>query len=141
MIVTSGHLCPIHNLYNDPSKENRTSKHQIGGEVDFYVEGMEDRAQEIVSILLNYYQENPLYQGQREWVEFQRYEKPDARVSTPPWLNKEVYIKLCLQEEGRDHDNQHTHPYISIQVRYDRDRQERVLYQWDKAHQGYPRYK
>lgn len=32
VIVTCGHRCPAHNAYSDPTKENRTSKHQIGAE-------------------------------------------------------------------------------------------------------------
>lgn len=140
VIVTSGHSCPIHNTYNDASKENRTSKHQIGAEVDFYVEGMEEKALEIVELLLSYYREHPAYQGHKEWTEFQRYDKADARVTTQPWLNKEIYMKVSLPEEGRDRDNQHPYAYISLQVRYDRERQERVVYSWEKANRGYPRY-
>ena len=61
VIITCGHRCPDHNSYSDPTKENKTSKHQIGAEVDFYVQGMEDRPQEIAGILMRYFQEDPLY--------------------------------------------------------------------------------
>ncbi len=139
VIITCGHRCPLHNTYADPSKDNRTSKHQIGAEVDFYVQGMEDRPQEIVGLIMQYYQENPAYKNDKEYLEFKRYDKPDAHVEIQPWLNKEIFIKLCQKNEGRDADNRHPHPYICLQVRYDRDRKERVLYDWEKANKGYHR--
>lgn len=139
VIITCGHRCPLHNTYADPSKDNRTSKHQVGAEVDFYVQGMEDRPQEIVGLIMQYYQENPAYKNDKEYLEFKRYDKPDARVEIQPWLNKEIFIKLCQKNEGRDADNRHPHPYICLQVRYDRDRKERVLYDWEKANKGYHR--
>lgn len=139
VIITCGHRCPTHNTYADPSKESRTSKHQIGAEVDFYVQGMEDRPQEIIGLLMQYYQESPIYKNQKEYLTFQRYDKPDARVAIQPWMNKEIYIKLNQKHEGRDADNRHPHAYIAIQVRYDRARKERVVYSWEKANKGYPR--
>lgn len=139
VIVTCGHRCPAHNAYSDPTKENRTSKHQIGAEVDFYVQGMEERPQEIVQLLMQYYQEKPEFKNDKEFVEFKRYEKSDTGVSTPPWLNKEIYIKIYQKQEGRDADNRHSHPYVSIQVRYDRSSKEKVLYSWEKANKGYPK--
>src|SRR3989344_2655016 len=47
----------------------------------------------VVSLLMQYYQETPCYQGQKDYLTFQRYEKPDAQVKIQPWFNKEVYIK------------------------------------------------
>jgi len=139
VVITCGHRCPVHNTYADPSKENRTSKHQMGAEVDFYVQGMEDRPQEIVGLLMQYYQEERAYENQKDYQTFQRYDKPDGHVSVQPWLNREVYIKLSQKGEGRDGDNRHPHPYITIQVRYDRARKERVIYDWAKANKSYSR--
>ncbi len=133
VIVTCGHRCPKHNTYSDSSKENLVSKHQIGAEVDFYVRGMEEAPLDIVSLLKDYYKGDPTLQS------FQRYEKNDIRVSTHPWMNKEIFIQLFLPHEGRDIDNSHPYPYISVQVRFDRDAKERVVYEWKKAHLGYPR--
>ncbi len=138
VIITCGHRCPQHNTYSDPSKQNQTSKHQIGAEVDFYVQGMEDSPQEIVGILMQYYQENPIYKKDKEYQDFRRYEAA-TDVSTLPWMNKEIFIKVYQKEEGRDLDNRHPHPYISMQVRYDRQAGEKVVYTWKRAHQGYPR--
>jgi len=139
VIITCGHRCPVHNVYSDPSKENLVSKHQIGAEVDFYVQGMEDRPHEIIGLLMQYYQEVGTFRNDKEYLEFVRYQQPDARVRTQPWMNKEVYIKLYAENEGRDADNRHPYPYICIQVRYDRIKRERVFYDWAKAHKGYPR--
>lgn len=111
----------------------------MGAEVDFYVQGMEDRPQEIIGLLMQYYQEMAAYQNDKEYLEFKRYDKSDAHVRTQPWMNKEIYIKFYGVDEGRDGDNRHPYPYISLQVRYDKTKKERVLYEWAKAHKGYPR--
>lgn len=137
VIITCGHRCPPHNSYADPSKENRISKHQIGAEVDFYVQGMEERPQEIVGILMQYFQENSAYKKDKEAQEFRRL--PTSELATEPWMNKDILIKMFQKNEGRDGDNRHPHPYLSIQVRYDREGKEKVNYSWAKAHQGYPR--
>lgn len=139
VVITCGHRCPTHNAYADPSKENKTSKHQMGAEVDFYVQGMEDRPQEIIGLLMQYYQEMSAYSSQKEFLIFERYDKPDARVAIQPWFNREVFIKLNQKHEGRDADNRHPHPYITIQVRFDREKKERVVFNWEKAAKGYPR--
>jgi hypothetical protein len=138
VIVTCGHRCPTHNTYADLSKENKTSRHQIGAEVDFYVQGMEDQPLEVVSLLMQYYQEHPAFKEAKEWTLFQRAEKAEG-LSTPPWFNKETYIKLYERGEGRDLDNRHPYPYISVQVRFDRTKKEKVVFDWDRAQRGFPR--
>lgn len=137
VVVTCGHRCPGHNAYSDPCKENRVSKHQIGAEVDFYVQGMEDRPLEIAGLLMQYYQETPLYKNDRECLEFKQYGKSETAIQ--PWVNKEIFIQVNQKDEGRDEDNRHPHAYITLQVRFDKERKERVLYEWAKANQGYPR--
>ncbi len=132
VVVTCGYRCPIHNAYAE--KDNPTSKHMIGAEVDFYVEGMEYRPLDVIAYLMQFFQDR------KEDVLFSRYDKQDAHVATPPWYNKQVFIKLYGKMEGRDGDNQHPYPYISVQVRYDRDKKERVVYTWKQAHLGYMRY-
>lgn len=139
VVITCGHRCPEHNTYSDPSTDNQYSKHQIGAEVAFYVQGMENQPEKIVQYLQQYYQEDPRYKGQKEYVEFQRYEKENTNVSTTPWYNKEIFIKLFNKKEGRNFDNRHPYPYISIQVRYDRDLKEKVIYTWEKANRNYHR--
>ena len=140
VIITCGHRCPAHNTYADESIYNLSSKHMIGGEVDFYVKGMEDKPEVIVSLVQDYYKEIKVYQSQNEYQRFQRLDQSKVNISTDPWYNKEILIKLYKSFEGRDFDNQHPHPYLSIQVRYDRDKQERVLYSWEKAFHSFMRY-
>lgn len=135
VIITCGHRCPSHNSYSDPSKENKVSKHQVGAEVDFYVQGMEERPQEIVGLLMQYFQETAPYKNDKESLDFKRYDK--SELALQPWMNREILIKLFQKTEGRDGDNRHPHPYLSIQVRH--DGKERVQYEWAKANQGYPR--
>lgn len=137
VIITSGHRCPDHNRYNDPSPSEQYSKHLIGAEVSFYVQDMQAKPESIIKILQEYFLENPIYQELPEYQEFKRWEKKGGTSSTLPWYNKEVFIKLYKANEGRSFDNRHTYPYISIQVRYDRDLKERVAYSWDKAFRNY----
>lgn len=139
VVITCGHRCPEHNTYSDPSTENQCSKHMIGAEVAFYVQGIEEKPELVIKHLQEFYRETPRYKGQKEFEEFQRYEKDKTNVTTPPWYNKEIFIKLFKKKEGRDFDNRHPYPYISIQVRYDRDLKEKVIYTWDKANRNYLR--
>lgn len=129
VIVTCGHRCPAHNTYSDPSIYNRASKHQIGAEVDFYIEGLENDPEQIISLIQDYYPSKP----------FDRYQKGNLNVRTQPWFNKEIFVKLYHSDEGRDLDNQHPHPYISIQMRYDLTENKHITYTWDKAFKGFLR--
>lgn len=140
VVITSGHRCPDHNTYVDPSTGNNFSKHMIGAEVSFYVQGLEDRPEVSVKLIQDYYKETPKYAGKKDYIEFQRYEKGDSNVAMLPWYNKEVFIKLFNKKEGRNFDNRHPYPYLSIQVRYDYDTQERVIYTWDKAQHNFLRH-
>lgn len=139
VVITSGHRCPAHNSYVDPSSENQYSKHMIAAEVSFYVQGLENKPEAVIQIIQDYYQDQPKYKGLKEYLPFTRYEKSDTNVITPPWMNKEVFIKLFKKDEGRNFDNRHPYPYLSIQVRYDFDKQAKVTYTWDKAHHNYMR--
>lgn len=112
----------------------------LGAEVDFYVQGMELQPDAVVDLILGYFREQAKYEGLSDFQEFKRYEKPLQNVSIPPWYNKEVFIKLIQKHEGRDLDNRHPYPYISIQVRYDFDKREPVSYTWDKAFRNFHRW-
>ncbi len=133
VVITCGHRCPLHNAYADPSKENKTSKHQLGAEVDFYLQGMEDQPLEAVGLLMQYYQEHPTLKQSKEWTSFQRGEGEAV------WSNKEIGIRLYQKHEGRDADNRHPYPYVSVQVKFDRQTKGRVVFDWDRAAKGYPR--
>lgn len=129
VVITCGHCCPDHNLYLDSSTKNESSKHLLGAEVDFYIQGLENSPEKVVEFILNFYKEK--YKGKKEF-EFKRYEK-ETNVKTLPWFNKEIFVKLYKKDEGRDFDNRHPYPYIGLQVLYDLEREEKVSYSWDKA--------
>ena len=74
-MITSGHRCPEHNAYVDPATENQYSKHMIGAEVSFYVQGMENQLEEVLQHVFNYYKETQRYKGLKEYLEFGRYER------------------------------------------------------------------
>ncbi|MBN2479858.1 MAG: DUF882 domain-containing protein, partial [Parachlamydiales bacterium] len=50
VIITCGHRCPKHNQYSDFDSSAKLSKHLIGAEVDFYVEGYEQKYLEILNL-------------------------------------------------------------------------------------------
>jgi len=104
----------------------------IGAEVDFYVSGMENSPDKIVDLIMQFYMENA---GYHNFIHYQNFSRFDGKtnVSTKPWYNKEIFIKLFKKNEGRDFDNRHPYPYVSIQVRFDRELDERVVYTWERA--------
>ncbi|MCH9631046.1 MAG: hypothetical protein S4CHLAM37_10590 [Chlamydiia bacterium] len=136
VVITCGHRCPIHNVYADASRKNQSSKHLVGAEVDFYVQGMEQCPKEVVDIIISYYES----QEEKAYKSFSRYTSADTDVSTNPWYNKEIFIKLYNKNEGRDFDNSHPYPYISLQMRYDKAGKRRVLYNWHQAFNGFLRW-
>jgi hypothetical protein len=139
VVITTGHRCRDHNTYCDPTPANFGSKHMMGAEVDFYIEGMQQQTETLISVIQQYYAEKEPYKGHKEYEKFERYQKEGMNVSTPPWFNKEIFVKLYSATEGRDIDNQHPYPYLSIQVRYDRERDQKVSYD-DVAAKNYLRY-
>lgn len=116
VIITTGHRCMQHNQYADMRSYNWSSKHTVGAEVDFYVQGLEDQPMKVIETLMQYYKDQPEYKN------FTRHVKKNIDVRTEPWINKEIFIKLYEADEGRDHDNLHPYPYISIQLRCDENK-------------------
>lgn len=139
VVITCGHRCPTHNTYSDSSKYNQISKHMVGAEVDFYVKGLEWSPEKVIDILRTYYMEHPKFKDKADFTAFSRFEG-ETNVSTLPWYNKEIFIKLFKKDEGRDLDNTHRFPYLSIQLKWDREENDRVNYSWSKAFNGYLRY-
>lgn len=136
VVITSGHRCPDHNTYVNP--QDPYSKHQVCAEVSFYIQGLEDRPEQVIKHLQAFYTDNPKYKGLKEYLEFKRYDKP-SDTYMHPWFNKEIFIKLYSKKEGRNFDNRHPYPYLSLQVRYDRDLNAKVIYDWRLANQNYQR--
>jgi len=137
VIITSGHRCPKHHEYARRSGEPLASKHLIGAEVSFYLEGMEKEPEKVVKLLTEYYKERNC---DASYGEFQRNIKLSENIRTLPWANKEIIIKLYQPDEGRNFDNRHPNPYLSIQVRYDREKNAPVTFSWDDATKKYLRY-
>jgi hypothetical protein len=136
VIITCGHRCPKHNSYSDLQNNAKTSKHMIGAEVDFYVQGLEDNPEKIIDLIFAYYKESSKYKGLSEFINFNRYQaKTDVAIL--PWYNKEIFIKLYKADEGRDFDNRHPFSYIAIQVLFDINTNQKVNYSWDKAYRGF----
>jgi hypothetical protein len=131
VVITCGHRCPKHNVYVDHAPSNWGSKHMIGAEVDFYVEGLEHEPESIVALIQQFYAEKGPFT--KEFTQFKRYDKEGLNVSSPPWYNKEIFVKLYLPHEGRDLDNQHAYPYLGIQVRYDRSTDSKVVFDQKQA--------
>lgn len=128
VVITSGHRCPEHNRYVNPSPEVATCKHLIGAEVDFYVNGLETKPEVVISRIQEYYASHSDYSKQEAFTKFHRYEKSDSHTKVQPWFNQEVYFKLVGVSEGRDLDNRHGYPYINLQVRWDRQTKTQVHY-------------
>lgn len=133
VIITSGHRCPEHNSYVDSSKDNRYSKHMIGAEVSFYVQGLENDPNRVIDAIRNYYIDD-----EPQYSQFRQYPK-NCNTRAQPWYNKEIFVKLYEKDEGRNLDNRHPYPYISIQVRYDRETEKTVTYSWSDANKNYLR--
>lgn len=133
VVITTGHRCPKHNQYADASNYNAASLHMIGAEVDFYVLGMEEKCHEIVEMIKQYYHEDKEVNKDSDYITFKRYTQKNVNVRIEPWYNQEIFIKLYEADEGRDYDNQHPYPYISIQIRYDRQRKEKVRFNHEQA--------
>ncbi|NGX31742.1 MAG: hypothetical protein K940chlam8_01123 [Chlamydiae bacterium] len=123
VIITSGHRCPQHHRYCT-NNTDLYNKHQIGAKVAFYVKGYEYQPQKILDLIFAFYEKK-----------FMRYQK-ETNVSTLPWYNEEIYIKLYNQDEGRNEDNQHPYPYISIQVRKDLATNKNISYDYKTAYKS-----
>jgi hypothetical protein len=134
VIITSGHRCPAHQAYIDSSPKATGSKHLIGAQVSFYVQGLEAYPEKILQVIFDYYKKSPEYLSEMRYTQFLRYEK-ECDVTEAPWYNKEVFIKLYKKHEGRDFDNRHPWPYINIQVRFDRRKNEPITVSYQKANQ------
>ncbi|KPK32820.1 MAG: hypothetical protein AMS24_03030 [Chlamydiae bacterium SM23_39] len=132
VVVTSGYRCPKHNRY---IRANKRSKHIIGAAVDFYVKDMENEYEKIVDLIFNFYKEKKRYSLKKEFLFLQSKNRTDVKIK--PWYNKEIFIKLYLEKEGRNLDNKHRYPYISIQVRFDLEKGKEVNYSEDRANNIY----
>lgn len=118
--ITAGHRCPKHQRYVNPAYKAQFSKHLIGAEVTFYIEGLEEFPMTVIDLIRTYYETHPTLAADRRYTHFERYEKGNTGTSASPWFNREVFVKLYQSYEGRDFDNNHSYPYLSLQLRHTR---------------------
>jgi hypothetical protein len=131
VVITCGHRCPIHNEYADFSEDNKESNHIIGAEVDFYVQGLEEKPLKVIEHIFDYYKNNQnfkksLFSKSIDYSTFSQREDVLEPILTNPWYNGEIEITLYQKDEKRDLDNRHPYPYISIKVLKDRKTQKTV---------------
>ncbi len=137
VVITTGHRCPTHNTFADRSKKNQYSKHQIGAEVDFYVEGFEESPLEVVRFIMHYYTEHP----ELDYGAFRECKHNSLGLSHPGWYNKEIIVNIKQKDEGRDFDNRHPYPYVTVEIRCDRSEDDKVVeYNWNVANNCYIRF-
>ena len=137
VVITCGHRCPEHNRYADLDQKEASSMHQIGAEVDFYVEGMEEQPYEVARCVMEFYEQSG--QSAKD-ARFHVCTANPRSLQHPGWYNQEVILRVFQQDEGRDFDNRHPYPYLSLQVRRDRSQGKRVEYTWARAQNGVRRY-
>jgi hypothetical protein len=133
VVITCAHRCPKHNLYADSSDTYQRSKHQVGAEVDFYVEGLEFHPEKVLEIIKQFYQEFSSHLGS-EWHKFS-YNREKEQL-----FNKEIAIRISRENQNRDFDNEHPYPYLTIELKYDTQNERAVQYQWQEALSGYVRW-
>ncbi len=122
VVITCGHRCPKHNLYTEINATR--SKHLIGAEVDFYVLGLQAQIGNVVEIIKKYYENRHKEYG------------PLVNTTSNSFENKEIRLKVRSSKEQKDLDNQHPYPYITIELKYDRDTKKAVHYSWKISHQS-----
>lgn len=137
VVITSGHHCPAHHRYVCAKGFHSSSKHMIGAAVTFYVIGLEHAQDMILACLHEYYTQLVLPEKEKkQYLEFKKTELTKD-TSSAAWYNKEVMIKFYKSHEGRDMDNSHPYPYISLEIRYDRDTKQQLVVSQKDAEQIY----
>lgn len=128
VIVLSGHRCPIHHKYVT-SGRGRLSKHMIGARADFYLKGYKVAGEQILKTIESFYKEES-----SEYRHFFSIQKKDGGLI---YKNKE--IKLYLNSEKNLLIDKIDEQVITIEVCYDREENQEVVLDWDKAYRGYIR--
>lgn len=137
VVITSGHRCPQHHRYVTARGVHSTAKHMIGAAVTFYVVGLERSQEQVLKVIMDFYKKYPVPEKERiKYTEFVRSDKSED-VTTPPWYNKELFIKFYKEHEGRDADNTHPFPYFALQVRFDRENNKEISFKQSEAENIY----
>ncbi len=125
VIVTSGHRCPKHHNYL-MKEQSKISRYMMGCKVDFTVEGFENQPEEIIQKIID------LYPGE----EFQKVKQADGLIV---YTSKEFHLMIAKEGEHSITGGMH-HPVVSVDVRYDRDKEEAIILDWDKSFHGFIRH-
>lgn len=130
VVVTSGHRCYIHQTYLLGTTAGAVTKYLLGAQVDFLMDGMQASSPKIIECLAAYYQE--IFPDQKEY----QLEKSVTGV----WQNKEISLKLFAKHEGRNEDNCHELPYLSLELKHDRVLDKKIVVNYQQAVHGYYRF-
>ena len=128
VVVTCGHRCPTHDHYSTLTQSK--SKHMMGAEVDFYVEGSQEKPYEMIQAIMQYYHTS---ERTRDKLPYTHFSQTQSSLKNPSWMNREVIIRLYEKDEGRDWDNSHPYPYVSIELRHDYSSNRAIHYNWVEA--------
>jgi len=119
VVITSGHRCSQHQRYLYPGDLTSSSLYTVGAACDFYVEGLENSPQTVIKIIQEYYRKDKQTAHDPSYTLFHRLPLDRSQVITP-WVNREICLIVHTEQEHRNPDNAHNHPYISLLVHFDR---------------------
>jgi hypothetical protein len=125
--ITSGHRCPKHNSYVTLGTSKLT-RFMIGAKVEFYIEGMEKNPQNGIEAIIDLYKLDT-----EKYANFEKIRKDDGSFK---WQNKEIALSIEQKGEHSVLDNLN-HPVISIEILFDREKNESVILDWNKAYKGF----
>ncbi len=125
VVITSGHRCPKHDRFINGYGKEKVTSYQIGAAVDFYVEGQEENSYRVIEKVMNFFCRDKKSQFTKKGEDC--------------WRNHEVIITLNPKTTPRNDDNLHPYPYITIELRYDREDKKPIVPTWRQAHYGYKR--
>jgi hypothetical protein len=125
VVVTSGHRCPKHHNYLVKG-QSKISRYMMGCKADFTVEGLENRPEEIIVKIMD------LYPNEK----FQKINQADGSTL---YTSKQFHLMINKEGEHSILGEKH-HPVVSVDVRYDQDKQEAIILDWDKSFHGFIRH-
>jgi hypothetical protein len=98
----------------------------MGCKADFTVEGLENRPEEIIVKIMD------LYPNEK----FQKINQADGSTL---YTSKQFHLMINKEGEHSILGEKH-HPVVSVDVRYDQDKQEAIILDWDKSFHGFIRH-
>ena len=130
VVVTAGHRCYKHQTFLLGTTTGAVTKYVLGAQVDFLIDGIEASSGKIIDCLQEYYKR--VFPDQKEY----QLEKSVIGV----WHNKEISMRVYAKHEGRNEDNTHDLPYLSIELKHDRVLDKKIQVNYQQALSGYYRF-